>query len=89
MQEETKEIIKMSLTINKNTNEKYYLIATEELQPGDYIKITRLYINHNGKRIGNFIEAPESVIVLREEHIQEKGGLENIIKKLKIEKLKL
>ena len=78
----------MGLIIRRNNGEAYYLFFTEELELGEYIKITKV------KKYGNikeYVEAPQSIQILREELVEKDAkqdrSLEEFIREIKLNKL--
>lgn len=61
-----------------------YLFITEHLKPGDYISIEKGK-NYwpNNKVTKYIIELPNACLVLDEKDLEERGGLETVIKKIK------
>lgn len=76
----------MGLVISRKKDESYYLILCKPLKTGDCIKILKGFIDYEYGvlKVRDFIEAPEEIIILREEHIKERGGLEKVINKIKL-----
>ena len=71
----------MGLIISRKLEESYYLLANRQINPGEYIKIKKIEYSGSGTR--DFIDAPESVVILREEVVDERGGLEEVIRQIK------
>lgn len=75
----------MGLVITRAEDESYYLIVCKPLNPGDYVKINKSSIRYDYGRLKarDLIDAPDDVLILRREHIEECGGLENVIRRIK------
>ncbi len=80
----------MGLKIHVREGESYFLIATQPVDVGSYIRIEidTIYDNDNKKSSREFIDAPEEIRILREKHIKKDGGIEQTIKKIRENYLK-
>ena len=70
------------LNITRAVSEKFYLFPTLSILGGEYIEIANLGTRSvsNGKETEFGILAPKGLKILREEHLREYGGLDNILR---------
>lgn len=75
----------MGLVISRGIDESYFLLANRQINPGEYIEIKRIQIrkDYSGPIAKDLIAAPMGVVILREELVDEIGGLEEVIKQMK------
>lgn len=75
----------MGLVIRRSLNEDYFLIVAGNLKLWDYIRIRKSGIDKGeyGFFAEDCIEAPNGIIILRKELVDDCGGLENVINQIK------
>ena len=74
----------MGLIISRGVEESYFLIANRQINSGEYIKIRNVGFDiYAPDSVSNFVEASDSIVILREEIINELGGLEKVIGQIK------
>lgn len=77
----------MGLVLSRGVDESYFLFANGKIDQGGYIKIKKIDIykgsNSSELSVKDLIDAPDGVTILREELVDEIGGLEEVIKQMK------
>ena len=80
----------MGLVISRMVEKSYFLFINGEVKSGEYIKIKNIGLNkYNSNSVSSFIEAPDSIIILREEIVERECGLEGVIRQMKEGSFKL
>ncbi|MEK6872628.1 MAG: hypothetical protein AABW90_01285 [Nanoarchaeota archaeon] len=77
----------MVLRVKRRNDGEYFFFVVGELKKGDYIGIKKEYIgiSSQGYYAIDCIEAPKEIIILKNESVEEYGGLNSVIEQIKCE----
>ena len=75
----------MVLRVKRRNGGEYFLVVAGDLKKGDYIGIKKeeIGISSQGYYSIDRIEAPREIIILKNEVVEEAGGLNSIIEQIK------